>query len=92
MMFTPIITLTQYEYGAVQIGSGQWYVLPVDPANLHKSYIHTVVTLLGVRLTVHSQCTVSVPTHSESYCYTNSVLVQLSKSPGAPSRCRTIKG
>ena len=48
LMFTPIITLTQYEYGAVQIGSGRWYVLPVDAANLHKSYIHTVVTFLGV--------------------------------------------
>ena len=35
LTFTPIITLTHYEYGAVQIGSGWWYVLPVDPANLH---------------------------------------------------------
>ena len=47
-MFTPIITLTQYEYGAVQIGSGRWYVLQVDAANLHKSYIHTVDHILGV--------------------------------------------
>ena len=44
------MTLTQYEYGAVQIGSGRWYVLPVDAANLHKSYIHTVVTFLGVNV------------------------------------------